>query len=97
MGSVWAIERSPLLPCRQRSCTPARHRKTTEVESYRVHDPQPTPNDPQHSIERTAADVGRRLEEELAGLAAVERQLDHLDRQLSELRARLVHERPQLD
>ena len=58
---------------------------------------QLTPNHTSCSIERTAADVGRRLEEELAGLAAVERQLDHLDRQLSDLRARLVHERPQLD
>jgi hypothetical protein len=51
---------------------------------------------PPTSIEQTAADAHRRMESELAGLAAVERELDRLDRQLSELRERLVRNPPEL-
>jgi chromosome segregation ATPase len=40
--------------------------------------------------------IGRRIESELAGLAAVERELDRLDRQLSELREQLVRNPPEL-
>lgn len=52
---------------------------------------------PQRSIEQTADDARRRMESEIAGLAAIERELDRLDRQLSELRARLVRARPAAD
>ena len=48
------------------------------------------------SIEQTAADARRRMESELAGLAAVEREIDRLDRQLSELRDQLVRNPPEL-
>jgi hypothetical protein len=51
---------------------------------------------PPTSIEQTAADASRRIESELAGLAAVERELDRLDRQLSELREQLVRNPPEL-
>jgi hypothetical protein len=61
--------------------------------------PQPiSPLRPPPSIKKTADDARRRIESELAGLAAIERELDRLDRQLSELRAQLVHQKPtQLD
>jgi hypothetical protein len=51
---------------------------------------------PPTSIEQTAAAARRRMESELAGLTAVERELDRLDRQLSELREHLVRNPPDL-
>ena len=49
------------------------------------------------SIKRSADEARRRIESELAGLAAIERELDRLDRQLSALRSQLVEGRPLLD
>lgn len=46
------------------------------------------------SIESAADDARNRMEEELQGLQAVERELDRLDRQLAALREQLVASRP---
>ena len=56
--------------------------------------PQTHPSSPPRSIEQTADEARRRMESELAGLAKIERDLDRLDRQLSELRAELVRHEP---
>jgi hypothetical protein len=56
-----------------------------------------TPLDPPVSIQQYADDACRRMESELAGLVAIERELDRLDRQLSDLRAELVQAPPQLE
>lgn len=46
------------------------------------------------SIEQSADEARRRMASELAGLAQVERDLDLLERQLSDLRAQLVRGQP---
>jgi hypothetical protein len=55
---------------------------------------QPITTSPPRSIQQSADHARRRIEGELAGLAAVERELYRLDRELTELRAHLVRHQP---
>jgi hypothetical protein len=58
------------------------------VDSYR----RPFDPDAQHELKRTANEARQRMEEELGTLAAIERELDRLDRQLAGLRAQLARD-----
>jgi hypothetical protein len=51
---------------------------------------QPNHPPPAASVKQAADDARRRIESELHGLAALERELDRLDRQLSALRSQIV-------